>query len=308
MKKRLLFVLLAGVLTIGFLTGCGDKTTTTATDSSVPAEEEVEPLPGAHPVSNVYKDKAYGFQLDKPEKGETVAILHTSMGDISMRFFPEGAPKAVENFLTHAKEGYYDGLLFYRVVTDFMIQSGDPDGNGSGGESIWGGSFADEFDKKLMNLRGAVSMANSGEDSNGSQFFINQAKPAEGTTAETLKKNFDYDTVYKIYADQFEQYKAYYGENFTMAYPTVDTYIEKHIGGIAPISTLVPDEVWELYAKIGGNIYLDGAWRKIGGHTVFAQVYDGMDVVDAIEAVETDSKNDKPLKDITIDSIEVTEY
>lgn len=116
-----------------------------------------------------------GYQLDMPQKGEEIAIMHTSMGDISIRFFPEAAPKAVENFKTHAKDGYYDGLTFHRVINDFMIQGGDPNGDGTGGDSIWGEPFEDEFSDTLFNIRGSLSMANSGPDTNGSQFFINQA-------------------------------------------------------------------------------------------------------------------------------------
>ena len=80
-------------------------------------------------------------QLDRPQKGETIAVMHTSLGDISIRLFPDKAPKTVENFVTHAKNGYYDGLKVHRVINDFMIQGGDPRGNGTGGESIWGATF-----------------------------------------------------------------------------------------------------------------------------------------------------------------------
>ena len=114
------------------------------------------------------------------EKGETIAVMETSMGTIKLRFFPEQAPLAVENFLTLAEEGYYNGLTFHRVLNDFMIQTGDPTGTGSGGKSIYTdvvgnrGYFEDEFSDELFNFRGALSMANSGSDSNGSQFFIVQ--------------------------------------------------------------------------------------------------------------------------------------
>ncbi|MBG9368247.1 peptidylprolyl isomerase [Streptococcus sp. NLN64] len=120
---------------------------------------------------------------NKAAKNEAVVTLKTSQGDITMKLFPEYAPLAVENFLTHAKDGYYDGLTFHRVIKDFMIQTGDPNGDGSGGESIWAGKdrekdpgtgFANEISPYLYNLRGAVSMANAGPDTNGSQFFINQ--------------------------------------------------------------------------------------------------------------------------------------
>ena len=119
----------------------------------------------------------------KASKQDPVVTLKTSQGDITLKLFPEYAPLAVENFLTHAKEGYYDGLSFHRVIKDFMIQTGDPKGDGSGGESIWAGKdsekdpgtgFKNEISPYLYNIRGAVSMANAGPDTNGSQFFINQ--------------------------------------------------------------------------------------------------------------------------------------
>ena len=99
---------------------------------------------------------------------------------------------------------------------------------------------------------------------------------------------------------------AHYGESFTSYYPDVESFINAN-GGISPDTRLVPDEVWELYAQHGGNIHLDGAWRATGGHTVFGQVYAGMDVVDAIAKVETGT-NDKPTTDVIIESIEITTY
>ena len=104
------------------------------------------------------------------------AIIKTNRGDMTFVLFPQVAPKAVENFTTHAKNGYYDGLMFHRVIKDFMIQGGDPEGTGCGGESIWKKSFEDEFSIDARNYYGALSMANSGPNTNGSQFFIVQAK------------------------------------------------------------------------------------------------------------------------------------
>lgn len=192
-------------------------------------------------------------QLDRPAAGETVAIMHTGMGDIAIRLFPEKAPKAVENFTTHAKNGYYDGLIFHRVINDFMIQGGDPKGTGRGGESIWGDSFEDEFDLELRNYRGALSMANAGPNTNGSQFFIVQAKEVAPSLLHQM------------------------GQLADRGYPA---------------------EVTAAYAQVGGTPHLD--FR----HTVFGQVYDGMDVVDAIAAVDTD-RNDKPKTDVVIESIEI---
>ncbi len=194
------------------------------------------------------------IQLSAPQKGDTLAVMHTNMGDIKIKLFPEKAPKTVENFVTHSKNGYYNGLKFHRVINDFMIQGGDPRGNGTGGESIWGGSFSDEFDPELHNLRGALSMANSGPDTNGSQFFIVQAR--------------------EVPANMLEQMRDLEDNGF-------------------------PADITAAYEALGGTPWLD--FR----HTVFGQVTEGMDVVDAIAAVET--VNDVPRGDVIIESIEVTE-
>ena len=115
------------------------------------------------------------IQFESPKKGTPIVTLKTSLGEIELMFFPQQAPKTCENFLTHVKEGYYNGLKFHRVIPDFMIQGGDPTGTGRGGQSIWGRPFPDEFSMDLWNFRGALSMANSGPNTNGSQFFIVQA-------------------------------------------------------------------------------------------------------------------------------------
>lgn len=192
------------------------------------------------------------IQLSTPQKEDTLAVMHTNMGDIKIKLFPEKAPKTVENFVTHSKNGYYNGLKFHRVINDFMIQGGDPRGNGTGGESIWGGSFKDEFDPELHNLRGALSMANSGPNTNGSQFFIVQAR--------------------QVPANMLEQMRDLEDNGF-------------------------PADITAAYAELGGTPWLD--FR----HTVFGQVTDGMDVVDAIAAVET--TNDVPCEDVLIESVEI---
>ena len=191
-------------------------------------------------------------QRRNPEKGDILATIKTTMGDIKVILFPDAAPKAVENFTTHAKNGYYNGIIFHRVIPDFMIQGGDPLGRGTGGESIWGRSFEDEFSPEYHNLRGALSMANAGPNTNGSQFFIVQADSVDGR-----------------FIPQMERLP----EMFT------------------------PDSV-EDYKAVGGTPWLD--FR----HTVFGQVVEGMDVVDTIAAVERDS-SDKPLEDVTINSIDI---
>ncbi|KAJ1674297.1 Peptidyl-prolyl cis-trans isomerase cyp15, partial [Spiromyces aspiralis] len=111
------------------------------------------------------------------KKLETKAIIRTTYGDIHIELYPQYAPKAVENFVTHAKSGYYNNLIFHRVIKNFMVQTGDPLGDGTGGESIWGKDFEDEFTPELRHDRPyTVSMANAGPNTNGSQFFITVAQ------------------------------------------------------------------------------------------------------------------------------------
>jgi len=194
------------------------------------------------------------YQLRAPKAGDDIAIFHTTMGDINVRLFPSEAPRAVENFTTHAKNGYYDGLIFHRIIKDFMIQGGDPNGTGTGGQSIWGDSFEDEFDPALHNFYGALSMANAGPGTNGSQFFIVHASDVADSMLSQMKQ----------------------------------------AGEDAGFSTQVVDA----YEKRGGTPWLDFK------HTVFGQVFEGMDVVDALANVKV-GRGDKPLDDVKINSIEI---
>lgn len=126
-------------------------------------------------------------QLNLNEVKGPIATIQTNRGNIKIQLFPEQAPKTVENFVGLAKKGYYDGIIFHRVIPEFMIQGGDPTGTGMGGESIFGHPFEDEFSDQLFNLRGALSMANAGPNTNGSQFFIVQAKQVPANMLEQLK-------------------------------------------------------------------------------------------------------------------------
>lgn len=196
-------------------------------------------------------------QLQLPKAEEEIAIIKTNYGDVKIRLFPEIAPKTVENFVTHSKDGYYDGIIFHRVINNFMIQGGDPQGTGRGGESIWGKSFKDEFHTGYRNLRGALSMANAGPNTNGSQFFIVQNTSVEKDIIRQMRD-----------AGEKNGY---------------------------------PEDVVNAYEKLGGTFWLDGK------HTVFGQVFEGMDVVDKIANVEV-GLNDKPNKDVIIEKIEITKY
>jgi len=110
------------------------------------------------------------------EAANPIAVFKTTKGEFEVELRPDIAPKAVENFTTHAKNGYYNGLIFHRVIKNFMIQGGDPTGTGRGGESIWGKPFEDEFSPNaLFDKTGILAMANAGRNTNGSQFFITTA-------------------------------------------------------------------------------------------------------------------------------------
>ncbi|KIW37144.1 uncharacterized protein PV06_10766 [Exophiala oligosperma] len=130
-------------------------------------------------VQNEKPRVAGGKKKDEAKQAQsgTSAVLHTTYGDIHVRLFPDKAPRAVENFVTHARNGYYNGTVFHRVIRKFMIQGGDPLGDGTGGESIWGREFEDEFSPDLRHDKPyTVSMANAGPNTNGSQFFITTEK------------------------------------------------------------------------------------------------------------------------------------
>ncbi len=212
-------------------------------------------------------------QLKPVKEGEEIAIMTTSLGDIKIRFFPEYAPKAVENFKTHAKNGYYNGIVFHRVINDFMIQGGDPTATGKGGESIFGQAFEDEFTLNLRHFRGALSMANAGDNTNGSQFFIVQNKKlSEGIVTD------------------FEKFK-------TNQEDVVETLPD---GTELKIKNYFPTEIVDKYLQDGGTPSLDYK------HTIFGHVISGMEVVDAIAAVKT--TNDKPDEDVVIKSITFEPY
>ncbi|WP_342598704.1 peptidylprolyl isomerase [Psychrobacillus sp. FSL H8-0483] len=242
MKKVFIFM---SIFTVIFLSACGNDSADTPKEDVMTKEET-----SVNTDTQQQGEKIMYPQLStEVASNEALVIMNTSIGAIKIKLFPELAPKTVENFLTHAENGYYDGIIFHRVIEDFMIQGGDPTGTGMGGESIYGEEFEDEFSMNLFNLRGALSMANAGPNTNGSQFFIVQASQAPGTV---------------------EQLKS---------------------GGW-------PDEIAEAYVEMGGTPHLD---QK---HTVFGQVVEGMDIVDQMAVVEKDA-NDKPVEDITIDSIEI---
>lgn len=179
-KLQFWLVILIGML---ILAGCG---TSKETDEAAPKSpaSKTEEKEGSDQVANAH----FPQLSNEVSENEKLVEMETTMGTIKIRLFPEYAPKAVENFVTHSEEGYYDGLTFHRVINDFMIQGGDPNGDGTGGESIYGAPFKDEFSTNLFNIRGALSMANSGANTNGSQFFIVTKKSVDPSMKTEMEK------------------------------------------------------------------------------------------------------------------------
>lgn len=243
--KRIIALVLTVMMIAAVFAGCGQEVVSSGTtevtsksesaaDAATPDETITYEAKSTEALLNIDDVPAQDlnaadadYQKKAPEAGEEVAILHTNYGDISFKFFPEVAPKAVTSFKALAKDGRYDETIFHRIINGFMIQGGDyTNFNGTGGESAFGEPFGLETSDYLTNIEGSVAMANTGQpNSNGSQFYINQVN----------------------------------------------------------------------------NNSLDGKY------TVFGQVYDGMDVVNKIAAVQTDS-SDKPLKDVVLESVEIVEY
>ena len=279
MRKKMLLkkaVTLGCVLSLSAaLIGCGSNNKSNAGTSDQDGTAQVEPSKAVDDTTEINGQDASSAEVDQlaePQKGETVATLHIKdYGDIKVHFFKDAAPKAVENFLTLAKKGYYNGVTFHRVIKDFMIPGGDPQGTGMGGESAFGGNFEGEINKYLIPLRGSLCMANAGGgNTNGSQFFIVQQDAKDSADKEQIKQGLD-------------QYIQMYKQSTGL---TLDAY---------------DDSVIDNYLKVGGALYLSG------GYTVFGQVYEGLDVVDEIAATKTDA-NDKPEKDVVIESIDVTTF
>ncbi len=277
MYKKICTVLCLAAVTL--TTACGQKATTPSPTPDAPAATPTPAATATAPADAKPKVPAEPIvlpQLSAPKSGEDIAVMETSLGTIKLRFFPEYAPKSVENFVTHAKDGYYDNVTFHRVIKDFVIQSGDPTGTGSGGESIWKGVFEAEITPSLHHIRGALAMAHTPDsvDTNGSQFYIVQ----NDKVAEEAKAELE-----RILEQQDEPIGKDENDNEIL------------------MSMLFPTEIAQKYLEVGGSPELDY------GYTVFGQVIEGMDIVDKIAAVDV-GDNNKPNEDIVIKSIKFEQY
>lgn len=182
-SKKMLAIALCGIMATASFTACGDKNGSDADNSDS--------------VSDVVKENVEIMNFTAPQNGDTIIEMNIrDYGTVKIRLFPEYAETGVENFVKLVESGYYDGLTFHRVISDFMIQGGDPNGNGTGGSSIWGGQFDGGTDPHLIHVSGAIAYANSnGTDTNGSQFYI-----VTGTD---------------VTDEDLTMYEQYYGMSFT---------------------------------------------------------------------------------------------
>ena len=222
----------------------------------------------------VRENPVRALQLEPVMPGEELVVFHTNKGDITLRLFPEEAPLAVENFLTHARNGFYDGVIFHRVINNFMIQSGDPTGTGAGGESIWGEPFGLEESFNLRHFRGALAMAHAG-GAMGSQFYIVHSPSLA------------------------PQYQLGFQEMLN----DMDNFIgEFSDGHRVYIRDIHLPEMYEFFLEHGGTPHLDWIYGNAQGHTVFGHVVEGMDVVDAIAGTPVGA-GDRPVDEVIIERI-----
>lgn len=197
-----------------------------------------------------------------PSSDMQTVIMHTSMGDITLEIHAEAAPKTAENFVTHAKNGYYDNLTFHRVIPEFMIQGGDPSGNGTGGESIWGGKFEDEI--------------------NAETYGLHRTKLSEVTNQQLPPEMADMNV-----KEYYEKYEGYTFNDDLKSLPMERGYLAMANGG--PNTN---GSQFFIITREEGTSWLEGK------HTVFGRVTEGMDIVDAISNVERDER-DMPLEPVT---------
>jgi len=283
MPKKLLqlILLLALVASLLILTSCDNDTPA----ALLPQEGEVVALtelpriwdvpPKPEPSTMACEVRTINLlQLSPLSPGALLVTMHTSMGDIVLRFFPTEAPMAVENFLTHAWNGYYDGLTFHRIIEDFMIQGGCPLGTGTGGESIWGTQFGQELSPELRHFRGALAMAQSSmPNSIGSQFYIVQNHSLNPRSRSEFMD----------FLDMQNELAGVYDD-----------------GSEITISDVFPTAALRYFLENGGTPHLDWHFSD-NPHTVFGHVVSGMDVVDAIANVPVTDSN-APVTPVTIDS------
>lgn len=235
MKNKKLALLFTTAASLALLAACTTNSSTATSESTATTTES----------SSIDLNALALPQLDSEVKeNEALVEMKTSEGTIKMKLFPEYAPKAVENFLTHAKDGYYEGTTFHRVIEEFMIQGGDPKGDGTGGESIWGKGFEVEISPNLYHIRGALSMARAQTlDSQGSQFFIVQN---DEDVSDGIAKQFVPEKIIEAYkkggAKALDGKYTVFGQ-VTEGMDVVDKIAQADVDGETPVKPVTIDKI-----------------------------------------------------------------
>ncbi len=236
------------------------------------------------------------------ESGDYYAIVEVAdFGSIKIKLYPDEAPYAVQNFIDLAQSGYFNGKNIHRVLTDFMIQGGSLNGNGTGGLSAENSDFACEINPNMRHFYGALCYANAA-GRNTCQFYIVNNKEPQAMIADVYSQYGEY---YNLQAEAYKEYLEQISEGsaeYDYFKGVVDSAIATSNGMTVMGSTLT-DEITAKYAEIGGVPFLDG------GYTVFGQTVEGFEVLDAISAVETEMGSDgaesKPVEDVIIESVTI---
>ncbi len=189
--KKLASLIMCVVACAAVFSGCGDDSNSAAGKASDSKDNSVEVSDSTNDESSVAQSAGSVMNFTAPKEGEDIIVMTIKdYGDVKIKLFSEQASKGVENFTGLASQGYYDGLIFHRIISDFMIQGGDPQGTGMGGESIWGEKFDGGTSADVSHFAGAVAYANSGSTAtNGSQFYI---VTGEVSTDESLSQIAEY--------------------------------------------------------------------------------------------------------------------
>ncbi|HCD42487.1 MAG TPA: hypothetical protein DEQ64_01880 [Lachnoclostridium sp.] len=291
-SKIIPLVCLAG-LTAVLVAGCAKK------------QSYVEISPDIADSFPIQAEPAENPQL--VESDGPYAILHTTAGDVTILLYPEQAPKAVENFIGLAKEGYYDGSLFYYAKREELTQGGKPGDPEAEERSLWGDPFEDEVDNGLYHFKGAVAMAGDGgntRNSNLSQFYllVREEKPEDDRIIPANCYMNDLMNMRLKELDELSQEKELSKEEIQKFEDDLNVEIQ------AIATDGIPSEYEAKYAPVGARYsQVGGAWGLDYGHTVFGQIVEGLNVAEAITQVKVSAEERKPKKDVVIESVEIIE-
>ncbi|MGL5437031.1 MAG: peptidylprolyl isomerase [Lachnospiraceae bacterium] len=285
-KRRILILGCAALLLLGGCTGKEDYAEVSADIAdSFPIAAETA---GENPQL-VHSDGPY-------------AILHTTAGDITILLYPEQAPKSVENFITLAREGYYDGTVFHYVKKNELNQTGLPGDPEETERSMWEDSFESEFDNGLYNFRGAVGMANI--DGNLSQFYL-LVMDKKQEDERIIPANLYMNELILMRGQELNER----GQQESLSEEDLVAFEDELNNEIQAIATDgVPEEYAQKYEPVARRYdEVGGAWSLDYNNTIFGQIVEGLNVADAISQVKVSAENRRPKKDVVIESIEIVE-